>query len=93
MTPGLAEWARTGGLTLTGEGGLLGKLAKMVVEGGLDDHLGYEKNDPAGGTAVIPATATGPRPARDVAATRPAQPDRPRRRDTGAGWFHQPDAR
>ena len=48
----LTERARTGGLKLTGEGGLLGKLTKMVVEGALegelDDHLGYEKNDPAG---------------------------------------------
>ena len=48
----LTERARTGGLKLTGEGGLLGKLTKMVVEGALEgeleDHLGYEKNDPAG---------------------------------------------
>jgi putative transposase len=49
----LTERARTGGLKLTGEGGLLGKLTKMVVAGGalegeMDDHLGYEKNDPAG---------------------------------------------
>ena len=48
----LTERARAGGLQLTGEGGLLGKLTKMVVEGALegelDDHLGYEKNDPAG---------------------------------------------
>jgi putative transposase len=48
----LTERARTGGLKLTGEGGLLGKLTKMVVEGALegelDDHLGYGKNDPAG---------------------------------------------
>ena len=48
----LTERARTDGLKLTGEGGLLGKLTKMVVEGALegelDDHLGYEKNDPAG---------------------------------------------
>ena len=48
----LTERARTGGLKLTGEGGLLGKLTKMVVEGALegelDDHLGYEKNDSAG---------------------------------------------
>jgi putative transposase len=48
----LTERARTGGLKLTGEGGLLGKLTKMVIEGALegelDDHLGYEKNDPAG---------------------------------------------
>src|SRR5262249_10591925 len=48
----LTERARSGGLKLTGEGGLLGKLTKMVIEGALegelDDHLGYEKNDPAG---------------------------------------------
>ncbi len=48
----LTERARAGGLQLTGEGGLLGKLTKMVVEnaleGELDDHLGYGKNDPAG---------------------------------------------
>jgi putative transposase len=48
----LTERARTGGLRLTGEGGLLGRLTKMVIEGALegelDDHLGYEKNDPAG---------------------------------------------
>src|SRR6266581_8625112 len=48
----LTERARAGGLKLTGEGGLLGKLTKMVVEGALegelDDHLGYEKNDPEG---------------------------------------------
>jgi putative transposase len=48
----LTERARTGGLQLTGEGGLLAKLTKMVVEGALegelDDHLGYGKNDPAG---------------------------------------------
>ena len=48
----LTERARTGGLRLTGEGGLLGKLTKMVVEGALegelDDHLGYGKHDPAG---------------------------------------------
>src|SRR2546421_2536154 len=48
----LTERARTGGLKLTGEGGLLGKLTKMVVEGALegelDDHLGYGKHAPAG---------------------------------------------
>jgi putative transposase len=32
----LTERARTGGLKLTGEGGLLGKLTKMVVEGALE---------------------------------------------------------
>ena len=48
----LTERARTGGLKLTSEGGLLGKLTKMVIEGALegelDDHLGYGKNDPDG---------------------------------------------
>ena len=48
----LTERARTGGLKLTGEGGLLGKLTKMVIEGALegelDDHLGYSRHDPAG---------------------------------------------
>ena len=31
----LTERARTGGVKLTGEGGLLGKLTKMVLEGAL----------------------------------------------------------
>src|SRR6201981_2260059 len=48
----LTERARAGGLQLTGEGGLLGKLTKMVVEGALegelDGYLGYGKHDPAG---------------------------------------------
>ena len=48
----LTERARAGGLKLTGEGGLLGELTKMVVEGALegemDDHLGYEKHDATG---------------------------------------------
>jgi putative transposase len=47
----LTERARAGGLKLTGEGGLLGELTKMVIEGALegelDDHLGYGKHDPA----------------------------------------------
>jgi putative transposase len=48
----LTERARAGGLKLTGEGGLLGKLTKMVIEGALegemDDHLGYSRHDPEG---------------------------------------------
>ena len=48
----LADRARAGGLKLTGQGGLLGQLTKMVLEGALegemDDHLGYGKHDPAG---------------------------------------------
>ena len=53
----LTERARTGGLKLTGEGGLLGKLTKMVIEGALegelDDHLGYAKHDPQGHGKVV----------------------------------------
>src|SRR6201986_3410176 len=48
----LTERARAGGLKLTREGGLLGKLTKMVIEGALegelDDHLGYVRHDPEG---------------------------------------------
>ncbi|MGQ4601649.1 transposase, partial [Nocardia sp. R6R-6] len=48
----LVEQARSQGLQLTGEGGLLGKLTKLVVEsaleGEMDDHLGYGKHDAAG---------------------------------------------
>jgi putative transposase len=48
----LTERAREGGLQLTGAGGLLARLTKMVVEGALegemDSHLGYSRHDPAG---------------------------------------------
>jgi putative transposase len=48
----LTERARAEGLQLAGEGGLLQKLTKLVMEsaldGELDDHLGYGKHDPAG---------------------------------------------
>jgi putative transposase len=48
----LVEQARSAGLQLTGEGGLLQQLTKRVIEAALDgeitDHLGYEKHDPAG---------------------------------------------
>lgn len=48
----LSERARAEGLRLTGEGGLLQQLTKVVLEssleGELDDHLGYGKHDPVG---------------------------------------------
>ena len=48
----LAERARSEGLRLTGEGGLLARLTKRVVEsaleGEMDEHLGYGKHDPVG---------------------------------------------
>jgi Transposase, Mutator family len=48
----LVDRARSEGLKLTGEGGLLARLTKVVVEsaleGEMDDHLGYGKHDPVG---------------------------------------------
>ena len=48
----LAEQARAEGVSLTGPGGLLGRLTKVVLEsaleGEMDAHLGYRKHDPAG---------------------------------------------
>ena len=48
----LAQRAQAEGLSLTGPGGLLGRLTKVVLEGALegemDAHLGYGKHDPAG---------------------------------------------
>jgi len=48
----LVAQARASGLQLTGEGGLLQRLTKLVVEsameGEITDHLGYDKHDPSG---------------------------------------------
>jgi putative transposase len=50
--PSLVEQARTAGLQLTGDGGLLQQLTKRVLEaapnGEIADHLGYDKGDRAG---------------------------------------------
>lgn len=47
----LVDRARTDGLQLSGEGGLLQQLTKRVLEsapeGEVTDHLGYDKHDPA----------------------------------------------
>ncbi|WP_189114699.1 IS256 family transposase [Pilimelia terevasa] len=48
----LVAQARQQGLQLSGEGGLLQQLTKIVLEsameGEITDHLGYDKHDPAG---------------------------------------------
>ena len=48
----LVAQARASGLQLSGEGGLLQRLTKLVIESALEgeitDHLGYDKHDPAG---------------------------------------------
>lgn len=46
------DQARSSGLQLAGEGGLLAQLTKRLLESALEgeitDHLGYGKHDPAG---------------------------------------------
>ena len=48
----LVDRARSEGLRLTGEDGLLAQVTKRIIEsaaeGEMDDHLGYAKHDPAG---------------------------------------------
>jgi putative transposase len=48
----LVAQAREQGLQLSGEGGLLQQLTKIVLESALEgeitDHLGYDRHDPAG---------------------------------------------
>jgi len=48
----LVRLAKEQGLALTGPNGLLKQLTKTVIETALNEemteHLGYEKNDPAG---------------------------------------------
>src|SRR3982750_3696936 len=62
----LVTQAREQGLQLSGDGGLLQQLTKIVLESALDgeitDHLGYDKHDPAGANRATPATGPGPRP-------------------------------
>jgi hypothetical protein len=62
----LVDRARGDGLKLAGEGGLLQKLTKRVLESALEgeitDHVGYDKHDPRAAAAGTPATVTGPRP-------------------------------
>ena len=62
----LTERARTGGLRLTGEGGLLGRLTKMVSRAPWRASWTTTSAMPSttrkAAMAVIPATATAPRP-------------------------------
>jgi transposase-like protein len=61
----LSDRARAEGLRLTGEGGLLGRLTKLVTEaalaGEMDDHLGYGSTTRPAATAGTRVTARGPR--------------------------------
>jgi putative transposase len=61
----LVERAEAEGVRLTGPGGLLGRLTKLVLENALEgemsDHLGYEAGIRPAATVATPATAPGPR--------------------------------
>jgi putative transposase len=62
----LVRLAREQGLSLTGPDGLLRQLTKTVIETALNEeiteHLGYEKNDPAGQGAGSGNVRNGTRP-------------------------------
>ncbi|MGW4368032.1 IS256 family transposase [Nocardia takedensis] len=80
----LVDQARASGMQLTGEGGLLAQLTKLVVESALDgeiaDHLGYDQGDPAGrGT---PNSRNGTRSKTVMTDVGPVQIDVPRDRDS-----------
>ena len=83
----LTERARSGGLKLTGEGGLLGRLTKMVVEGALegelDDYLGYGKHDPEGRDGGN--SRNGYRAKTVLTGTGPVEISVPRDRDSSSG--------
>ncbi|MFI7195758.1 IS256 family transposase, partial [Nocardia nova] len=78
----LVAQARASGLQLTGEGGLLAQLTKLVVESALDGeitNLGYEHGDPAGrGT---PNSRNGTRAKTVVTDVGPVEIDVPRDRE------------
>ena len=76
--------ARAGSLKLSGPGGLLGRLTKMVIEGALegelDDHLGYGKHDPEGRDGGN--SRNGRRPKTVLTDTGPVEISVPRDRDS-----------
>jgi putative transposase len=79
----LVSRVKTGGLKLTGEGGVLQQLTKRPLESALDgeitDHLGYDKHDPAGrGTGN---SRNGTRSKTVLTDVGPVQVDVPRDRD------------
>ncbi|MCP2321440.1 Transposase, Mutator family [Nocardia amikacinitolerans] len=80
----LVDQARASGLQLTGEGGLLQQLTKLVVESALDgeitDHLGYDHSDRQGrGTGN---SRNGTRSKTVVTDVGPVEIDVPRDRDS-----------
>jgi putative transposase len=79
----LAGRAEAAGLSLTGEGGLLARLTKIVLEGALegemDAHLGYARHERAGGENGN--ARNGRRPKTVLTDVGPVQIEVPRDRD------------
>jgi putative transposase len=80
----LAEQAKAEGLSLTGPGGLLNQVAKVVLEsaleGEMDAHLGYARHDPAGRDGGN--SRNGRRPKTVVTDVGPVEVSMPRDRDS-----------
>ena len=79
----LTERARAEGVSLTGEGGLLQRLTKVVLDsalqGEMDAHLGYGRHDPAGRDGGD--SRNGKRPKTVLTEAGPVEVDVPRGRD------------
>src|SRR4051794_23717070 len=79
----LVEQARSTGLQLTGDGGLLAQLTKRVLESALEgeitDHLGYDKHDPMGANGGN--SRNGRRPKTVLTEVGPVEISVPRDRD------------
>jgi len=84
----LTDRARSQGLELTGEGGLLARLTKRVVdsalEGELDDHLDYAKHDAGGRDGGNPLNGTRAKTVLTEAG--PVSLDVPRDRARSVSW-------
>jgi transposase-like protein len=80
----LVDQARAEGVSLTGPGGLLGELTKRVLEsaleGEMEDHLGYARNDSAGGGSGN--SRNGSRAKTVITEAGPVQVEVPRDRDS-----------
>jgi putative transposase len=80
----LVDRARAEGLKLTGKGSLLTELTKVVVEsvleGEMDDHLGYGKHDPVGRNGGN--SRNGTRPKTLVTEAGPVEIEVPRDRES-----------
>jgi putative transposase len=90
MLAELVKRAQADGVSLTGEGGLLAQVTKVVLEsaleGEMDAHLGYAKHEPAG--KEVGNSRNGKRPKTVLTEVGPVRVEVPRDRDA---WFTPAD--